>query len=90
MNRVNKYTRAGGEGKHIYCSNCNVKTKVYHFSWSALQCGGCKNMIDKYDYLLEARRFRSRQGRSNRQYKSSFMVLILSFILLLISFIIFL
>ena len=48
MKKVTKYTRAGREGRTIYCPECNAPNKVYHFSWSALTCGGCKQMIGKY------------------------------------------
>tara|TARA_R110000850_G_scaffold33972_4_gene92134 strand:+ start:106 stop:393 length:288 start_codon:yes stop_codon:yes gene_type:complete len=84
MKRVNKHTRAGQQGKTIYCSKCNSKNKVYHFSWSALTCGGCNDMIDKYDFLLQPRQYRSNQGRSTQQYNSS-MKVIKIFILILVS-----
>jgi ribosomal protein S27E len=47
MNKVNKNTRAGKNGKVIQCPNCKQKTKVHHFSWSAIQCEKCKKMVDK-------------------------------------------
>lgn len=52
--KVNKNTRASGHGRKIYCPKCNAPSRVYHFSWSAIQCGTCDNMIDKYDWSLEA------------------------------------
>ena len=82
MKRVNKHTRAGQQGKTIYCSKCNSKNKVYHFSWSALTCEGCDQMIDKYDFLLQPRQYRSNQGRSTKQYNTSIKV-IKTFVLIL-------
>ena len=51
---VNQYTRAGINGKAIICPNCLHSEKVYHFSWSALSCANCDQMINKPDWLLEA------------------------------------
>tara|TARA_R100000664_G_C2694966_1_gene97556 strand:- start:370 stop:579 length:210 start_codon:yes stop_codon:yes gene_type:complete len=52
--KVNKYTRASKyNGKSIYCPNCNAHNKVYHFCWSAITCGGCKEMIDKTEWNLQ-------------------------------------
>lgn len=50
--KVNKNTRANGDGKSIKCPHCGYTTKVYHFNWSAITCGGCKQLIDKYDWDL--------------------------------------
>ena len=52
MKNVNKHTRAGKNGKTIYCPECNAPNKVYHFSWSALGCQHCSSMIDKYEWKL--------------------------------------
>ena len=59
MNRVNRYTRAGKNGKNIQCPYCNHIIKVYHFSWSASICGtsnhsplGCGMMVEKNDWLV--------------------------------------
>ena len=51
-NRVNRYTRAGNNGKVIICPKCNNKARVFHFSWSALGCQHCKYIVDKYDWKL--------------------------------------
>lgn len=64
MKKVTRYTRAKQSGKIIYCPKCNNHTRVYHFSWSAITCNDCDTMIDKYDWLLEPRQFRSNQGRN--------------------------
>ena len=52
MNNVNRYTRAGRDGKVITCPYCMSSYPVYHFSWSALVCQECKRTVEKYDYLL--------------------------------------
>ena len=44
---VNKYTRAGVNGKSITCPNCLHSERVYHFAWSALSCQTCQQMINK-------------------------------------------
>jgi ribosomal protein S27E len=51
--KVNKFTRAGKNGKAIYCPNCNNQAIVYHFAWSGLGCQKCKKMIDKNDWKLK-------------------------------------
>ncbi|GAH93746.1 unnamed protein product [marine sediment metagenome] len=56
MNRVNKNTRAGKNGKCIQCPECGHKVIVYHFSWGASMCGwkagGCDTMVEKLDWLV--------------------------------------
>lgn len=54
LKKVNRYTRAGNNGKVIVCPECNHHTRVYHFSWSAVGCLGCKEMIEKENWNLEA------------------------------------
>ena len=51
--KVNGRTRAGEFGRIIICSYCKTERKVYHFSWSALMCGGCRGYVEKYDYLIK-------------------------------------
>lgn len=75
MKKVTKYTRAGREGRTIYCPECNAPNKVYHFSWSALTCGGCKQMIGKYYFCIKPRQWRSNQGRSPRNTEQNYKVL---------------
>ena len=53
MKTVNRYTRAGNNGKVIICPLCNTEATVYHFAWSALSCQSCEQSINKTDYLLE-------------------------------------
>ena len=52
---LDRYTRAGREGKEIKCPNCGVYQWIYHFSWSALTCQGCDKSIDKNEWLLEVK-----------------------------------
>ena len=49
---VNRYTRAGNNGKVIKCPNCCASATVFHFSWSALVCEYCGNSINKPDWKL--------------------------------------
>ena len=51
-NNVNKYTRAGNNGKEIICPECNNKQRVFHFSWCALGCQHCHYIVDKYSWKL--------------------------------------
>lgn len=44
---VNRYTRAGSDGKAIKCPECDHVGRVYHFGWSALGCTECKAIVDK-------------------------------------------
>ena len=54
MSKVNRYTKASKvNGKAIYCPKCDALNRVYHFSWSAITCGGCKEMIDKTDWNVK-------------------------------------
>ena len=48
--KVNRYTRAGINGKSITCPQCEHEETVYHFAWSALGCTHCKSMITKSDW----------------------------------------
>lgn len=49
---VNKHTRAGRDGKDIFCPNCMKASHVYHFAWSALMCQSCKAEVQKGEFLL--------------------------------------
>ena len=51
-NYVNRYTRAGVNGKWIKCPNCLQTSKVFHFSWSALTCQCCRESVEKHDWRL--------------------------------------
>ena len=57
MDNVTRHTRAGRNGKDIYCPHGH-KVRVYHFSWNTLACPGCKGVNDpdwftKPEWLLE-------------------------------------
>jgi ribosomal protein S27E len=52
---LNRYTRAGREGKEIKCPNCGVYSWIYHFSWSSLTCQGCDKSIEKNEWLLKVK-----------------------------------
>ena len=49
---VNRYTRAGKNGKEIICPHCNKTSRVYHFSWSAVGCLNCKKMVNKNEWRI--------------------------------------
>ena len=53
MKNVNRYTRAGKNGKELTCPKCNHTEKVYHFAWSAAGCLGCREYINKEDFLVK-------------------------------------
>jgi len=50
---INKHTRAKKNGTVVVCPKCFAREVVFHFSWGAGTCHNCKEMIDKYDWLLE-------------------------------------
>ena len=51
---ITRYSRCKRySGATIKCPKCNEIGTVYHLSLSALQCQNCKNMIDKFDWLIE-------------------------------------
>ena len=50
---VNRFTRAGKNGREILCPECREWSTVYHFSWSALGCIHCGEMVNKEDFLTE-------------------------------------
>ena len=52
MKKVDRYTRAGANGKAIQCPICEHHAIVYHFAWGAITCQGCKAMVDKQDFLI--------------------------------------
>lgn len=53
LTNVDRYTRAGKNGKLIYCPKCKESSRVYHFSWCGLQCQVCKERVEKNDWLVE-------------------------------------
>ncbi len=51
---VNRYTRAGYQGKQIVCPRCSQIATVYHFSWCALTCQSCQQSINKSEWIVHA------------------------------------
>ena len=51
---VTNRTRSRVHGKQIKCPKCQSVHRVYHFSWSGLQCIECKECIDKIHWLVES------------------------------------
>ena len=47
---VTRNTRASASGRLIKCPHCGHENRVYHFSWCAVTCQGCRRMVDKYDF----------------------------------------
>ena len=50
--KVDRYTRAGRNGKAICCPKCKGIVRVYHFSWSAISCLHCKQSVDKSQWSI--------------------------------------
>lgn len=53
MNNVTNHTRAGKNGKEIFCPKCGGNHIVYHFAWCAITCQTCEAMVDKLDWYLD-------------------------------------
>jgi len=51
--KVDRFTRAGRDGRVITCPHCATAARVYHFAWCAITCSGCHRMIDKTEWLIE-------------------------------------
>ena len=49
---VGRYTRAGRNGRVIYCSGCGDARRMYHFAWFAIICLKCDKMRSKYTWLI--------------------------------------
>jgi len=49
---VSKSTRASKNGKLLICPKCNSHARVFHFSWSALNCIHCDASVNKLDWRL--------------------------------------
>jgi len=65
ISNVTRYTRAGRDGKYIFCPVCQNAKKVYHFSWGATICLPCRDNgtsfngkdageIDKSEWLVRS------------------------------------
>ena len=53
FSNVNRYTRAGKNGKQILCPECREWSTVYHSSWYALGCTHCDYVVNKEDFIVE-------------------------------------
>ena len=49
---VSKSTRASKQGKLLICPQCNSHARVYHFSFSALNCIHCDASVNKNEWRL--------------------------------------
>ena len=52
VKRVNRYTRAGNNGKTIECPKCHNHVHVFHFAWSAIGCAICGEDVNKEDWII--------------------------------------
>ena len=52
IKHVNRYTRAGNNGKTIECPKCHNHVHVFHFSWSAIGCAICGESVNKEDWII--------------------------------------
>ena len=52
IKHVNRYTRAGNNGKTIECPKCHNHVHVFHFSWSAITCTICGEDVNKEDWII--------------------------------------
>ncbi len=51
---ITRYSRCKRyAGAKIQCPKCLGIGRVYHLSWSAITCQNCREMIYKYDWLIE-------------------------------------
>ena len=50
--KVNRYTRAGRNGRFIICPECHQGSYVFHFAWSALNCQHCDTMVEKNQWKV--------------------------------------
>ena len=55
MSEVNTHTRAKKAGTVLRCPKCDSSkdNRVYHFSWAAITCQSCREVVDKYDWSIE-------------------------------------
>lgn len=52
MRKVTINEQASKDGAIVICPKCKYENKIFHFLWDTLPCPGCKNKIEKTDYLL--------------------------------------
>ena len=49
---VDRYTRAGKDGRIIICPHCSREFVVSHFSCPSLICLSCGREFNKYDFFV--------------------------------------
>ena len=60
MKKVNGRSRAKKDGTVLRCPKCGFTVcphclqgnRVYHFSWSAITCQGCREMVEKNEWEI--------------------------------------
>lgn len=62
-------TRAGQDGKVIFCPICDHPERVYNFSWSAMQCSNCKNAVEKFEWFVMSKANNSRKPTASDDSK---------------------
>ena len=54
MKKVNGRSRAKRDGTVLRCPKCDsTDTRVYHFSWSAITCQNCREMVEKNEWEID-------------------------------------
>ena len=51
--QVTGRTRAGKNGKDLKCPRCENKMRIYHLSWTSLQCRYCHTDVPKKEWLVD-------------------------------------
>ncbi len=51
--QVTGRTRAGKNGKDLKCPCCETKMRIYHLSWTSLQCRYCHTDVPKNEWLVD-------------------------------------
>ena len=56
INFVNRYTKAGKDGKLIKCPHCGNSWRAWHFAWTAVLCQHCvdgnETWVDKNQWII--------------------------------------
>ena len=55
VKKVNRYSRAKKSGTVLRCPKCDSTegNRVYHFSWSAITCQNCREMVEKNEWEID-------------------------------------
>lgn len=51
--KVTKATRAGKNGRVIYCPKCGNGDHVYNMGWIGKTCQSCWQLVDRLEWFLE-------------------------------------